>query len=98
MASSYLDASLSLGRLLNSASPVRYRVGIIAHGLGLVEKYCLRWHQKSESARQVSLPVTCQTAKVSQPDRLCATCQALHDCIGVTSVERPDPKDLSTFS
>ncbi len=59
-----------------------------AHGLGLVEKYLL----------QVSLPITWQIASIIQPDRLCDTCRARHDDVGVTTVERSDPKDLSIFN
>ena len=33
---------------------------------------------QSESAWQVSLPMTCQAASVTQPDRLCVTCQSGH--------------------
>ncbi len=45
---------------------------------------------------QGSLPVTCQVTCVTQPqtDRQCATCKKWHDDIGVTNVERPDPKSL----
>ncbi len=41
-----------------------------AHGLGSVEKYCLPWRWASESARQVSTPMTCQAVSITQPDRL----------------------------
>jgi hypothetical protein len=44
-----------------------------------------------------SLPVTCLAADVMQPDRQCATCQAWYDNVGVHTVERLDPKDLSTL-
>jgi hypothetical protein len=50
---------------------------------------------------QVSLPVTCQAANVTQPDRLTWSCEhsghVLRHHVGVTTLERPDPKGLSTF-
>ncbi len=52
--------------------------------------------QASESARKVSLPVTCQAESVMQPDRLTWSCDhashVLRHHVGVTTVERPDPK------
>ncbi len=73
-----------------------------AHGLGLVEKYCLPWLRAIESARQMSLLGTCQAASITQPDRLTWSCdhasRVLSHRAGVTTVERPDPKGLSTFS
>ncbi len=38
--------------------------------------------------------MTCQAVSVTQPDRLTWSC----DHVSVTTEERPDPKDLSTFS
>ncbi len=74
---------------------LQYHFGT-AHGLGLVEKYSLPWH------RQVSLPVMCQAVSITQPDRLTRSCDhancVLRHPVGVTTVERPDPKGLSTFS
>jgi hypothetical protein len=46
---------------------------------------------------QVNLPVTRHSARVMQPYRECATFEAWHDNVGVTTVERPDPNDLSTL-
>jgi hypothetical protein len=40
-----------------------------------------------ESARSVSLPVTCQDACVAQPDRQSAICQACHGHFGATNIE-----------
>jgi hypothetical protein len=61
----------------------------------------LPWRRASESARQVSLPVTCQAVRVTQPDRLTWSCDhashVLRHHVGVNTVERPDPKGLSTF-
>ncbi len=79
---------------------IPYAAVLHMHGLGLVEKYCLLWRQARESVRQVSLSGkwVCQwRAKLWAlfiPDRLTWSC----DHIGVTTVERPDPKGLSTFS
>ncbi len=73
------DASLSLSRLSTVLFSL-YCVGT-AHGLGLVEKYCLLQCQASESARQVSLLVTCQPARVMQPDRMFAIVLVRHDMI-----------------
>jgi hypothetical protein len=59
------------------------------------ERYTtLLWCWECDSGRQASLPVTCQAASITQPDRLTWSC----DHVGVTNVERPDPKGLSTFS
>ncbi len=51
---------------------LQYRIGT-AHGLGFVENR-LPWTQASESARLVSLPLTCQTASVMQPNRHFCVC------------------------
>jgi hypothetical protein len=76
-------------------SSLQYRVGVLHLG---VEK----WRRASESAGQVSLPVACQAARVTQPDRLTCSCDhvshVLRHHVGVTTVERPDPKGLPTFS
>ncbi len=55
-----------------------------SHGLGLVEKYRLLWCQASESASD--LPNWHYAA------RPCATCQAWHKHVGVTTVGRPNPR------
>jgi hypothetical protein len=51
------------------------------------------WRRASESARQVSLPVTCQGASVTQPDRLTWS----YDHVGVATVERLDLKGSFHF-
>jgi hypothetical protein len=44
----------------------------------------------------------CQAVRVTQPDRLTCLCDQdscmLRHHVGVTTVERPDPKGLSTLS
>ncbi len=53
------------------------------------EKYHIPRWRAIESTGQVSLPVICQAVCVGQPqpNRLCATCQACHDHVGVTNIE-----------
>ena len=75
-----------VSRQVSLQCSLQYRIGT-GHGLGLVEEYRLPWRRASESAGQVSLPVTCQAASVTQPDRLSATCQLGHDHVGVTNIE-----------
>ncbi len=110
-----LPLLVCVSRQASLHSSPQYHVGVLHLD---VEKWCLSesasdvpscefyatlpWRRASESARQVSLPVTCQAASITQPDRLTCSCDhashVLRHHVGVTTVERPDPKGLSTFS
>ncbi len=97
-------------------SSLQYRIGVLhlgvekwlragesASDVPSCECYAtLPWHRASESSRQVSLPVTCQPERFTQPDRLTWSCDhashVLRHHVGVITVERSNPKGLSTFS